>query len=158
MSRFVSIVHDMAAAFLMAGVATSSAAALILFDRAPSREVAGQIGQTIFEVVGRGTFAMALVLLACRLAIGRQEPRRASGTVALALVVVMVVASGLIALWITPALGEIWRNGEHAADGSGLVGADRAAFGSRHGMGSAAYLVILVCAAVTIGLRATGRA
>ncbi len=156
--RIVRIVHDLVAAFLLGGIATASAAAMILFARAPSREVAGQIGQTIFEVVGRGAFVFSLVLLACRVAMSRAEPAPARGSLALGLAVLIVVLAGAIALWLTPAMGEIWRDGVHAADGSGLAGADREAFMSRHAIGSAFYFVIILASAVIIGLRSAGRA
>jgi len=156
--KAVTIVHDLVVAMLAGGLATASVAAFILFDRAPSKEIAGQIGQTIFEIVGRGTFALALVLLACRLILARGDDPRVKRRAAMVMTALIVVVAAVIALWVTPALGEIWREGRHAEDGSGLAGADKEAFMARHGLGSAGYLVLILTSMGLIAMRAVDRA
>ena len=50
--KMLQSVHDLGLAVLFGGIASAVVAALTLFELAPTREVAGQVGQVIFERLG----------------------------------------------------------------------------------------------------------
>ena len=152
--RIVRALHDLALAFLAGGIAGGAVCALVLFAKAPSREVAGAVGQAIFDRLGLIVLGLSAILLACRLILQRLEPPSRSRATALAASAICVVLSGIIALWLTPAMAEIWSTAPHAPDGTGLVEEARRPFMRMHGIANLCYAIILAASAGLIVLRA----
>jgi hypothetical protein len=155
--RLAGILHDLSLGILAGGIAGIGLAVNVLFSRAPSREIAGQIGNVIFSRLGPATLALALIVLATRLYLNRQEPASGIRTAALAASVIMAVLAALVALWLTPAMGAIWRSAAHAPDGSGLTGGDRSRFIALHVGANVAYLVTFLLGLAQIAMRAWNR-
>ena len=61
--RAVAAVHDLVLALLTGGLAGAGLAVNLLFARAPSREIAGAIGNAIFTRLGPISLGLAAVLL-----------------------------------------------------------------------------------------------
>jgi len=128
-----------------------------LFQAAPSREVAGQVGQVVFNWLGRVVFALTLVGLAGRvvldrLAAGREKARR-PGSLDLWLTASACAAAAVLALWLTPAMEVIWRTAPHDPSGGGLVGDDKSRFMRLHGAGNLLYLTLLVVTTLLVARR-----
>lgn len=156
-TRLVWAIHDLALALMVGGVAGGAIAALILFERAPTREVAGQIGQTIFDRLGVIVLALALAVVLARLLLRRLQP--ASRTLpGLPQAVICVILAGLIALWMTPAMHALWVGAPHAEDGSGLTGEAKSRFMRLHGAANLAYIAILLAGSWQIALGAGRKA
>ena len=156
--KTVQSLHDLGLALLVGGIASALVAALTLFERAPSREIAGQVGQVIFERLGWVVLAASAIVLVTRLLLRREEPASRQGAAALTLASLCVGLALLVVLFITPRMASIWYSAQHAADGSGLSGDDRRAFMSLHGVANLSYMSMMVAGAVQIVLRAVGRA
>jgi len=156
--RIIGALHDLALAILVGSIAGVSIATITLFDRAPSREFAGQVGNGVFETLALLVLILTLIILAARFLLRRGEPSSAASAAASALSLIMVVVAAVITLWITPAMGRIWAESAHAPDGSGLMGADRARFMWLHGLSSAAYLGLFLAGAVLVVVRSLTRA
>jgi len=148
--RFIEAVYDLALAVLVGSIIGVSVAAIALFDRAPSREFAGQVGSAVFDMMGMMALALSLLILAARFLIRRREPFSVTGAVVTGLAVLAALVSAAIALWITPVMDAIWAEAPHAPDGSGLVGPERARFMWLHGLSSASYLALVVIGALMI--------
>ncbi|HEY3177099.1 MAG TPA: DUF4149 domain-containing protein [Candidatus Polarisedimenticolia bacterium] len=155
--RFIRAIHDLTLALVVGGIFGGAFSAVILFREAPSREVAGRVGQAIFDLLGIVVFGLSLVLLASRAFLLRTEPPSRARSVALALSVACVLLACAIALGLTPAMGRIWRTAPHAPDGSGLVEAARVPFMRLHGIANLSYLALLGCAAAIILLQPADR-
>ncbi len=155
--RFVEAVYDLALAVLVGSIIGVSVATIALFDRAPSREFAGQVGSAVFDMLGMIALILSLVALASRFLMRRREPSSVPGAIMTGLAVVMVAVAAAIALWITPAMNAIWAEAPHAQDGSGLIGPERAQFMWLHGLSSAAYLGLVLIGAALIVARSPGR-
>ena len=151
--RVIRAIHDLAVALLAGGIAGGSLSAIVLFRKAPTREVAGEVGQAIFDLLGIVVLSLSIVLLASRILLQREETPSWKRSTALALSVICAAAACVIALWLTPAMGAIWESGPHAADGSGLAGDARASFMRLHGMANLSYLILLLSSAGMILLR-----
>lgn len=151
--RIVERLHDLALAILVGSVAGVGLSAITLFDRAPSREFAGQIGNAIFEMFGLMVLVLSLVVLASRFAIHRNEAPSAARLAALAISVMIVLMAAVIALWLTPVMGRIWATAAHAPDGSGLVGDERSRFMMLHGIGNLGYVSIMLMGALLVVMR-----
>ena len=118
-ARWAAVAHDVSLAWIAGGVLVAAVAALLLFQVAPSREMAGQVGQAIFDWLGRLMLVLSLVAAGSRLAIQRgaapPPARSPAGTsvsrrpfpLDLALLGVMLAASATLALWLTPAMAAI---------------------------------------------------
>lgn len=145
--RVIRAIHDLAVALLVGGIAGGSLSAIVLFRKAPTREVAGEVGQAIFNLLGIVVLSLSIVLLASRILLQRREPPSKSRSMALALSVACAAAACAIALWLTPAMGAIWESAPHAADGSGLAGEARGSFMRLHGLANLCYLILLLSAA-----------
>ena len=155
--RSMQSLHDLGLALLVGAIAAAAVAALTLFEQAPTREIAGQVGQVIFERLGWVVLAASAAVLLTRLAIGRGEPASKSRSAALALSSLCVGLALLVVLIITPRMASIWHSVPHAADGSGLTGGDRRAFMSLHGVANFSYMSMMALGAVQIVIRALGR-
>jgi hypothetical protein len=154
--RLVAVVRDLCLAFLVGGLGAVFIAAIILFDRAPSREVAGEIGQALFNELGPVVFIVTLFLLGGYVLLRRTEPSPATGVVSLVLAGACVLIAALIALWLTPRMDVIWETAPHAEDGSGLAGEERTRFMTLHGIASASYLSIWLAGIALLVLRSFG--
>lgn len=152
MSGFVRAVVGLALGLQVGGIAVASAAAFVLFDRAPNREIAGHIGMGIFELLAAVVLALTLIVLAGRLFLRRGEPASRASSAGLVLAVACCVLALAIALWLTPQMARIWESAPHAADGAGLTGEDRRRFMALHGIGNLAYQLILVMGAAQVVL------
>jgi len=154
MLRLASSIHDLALAFLTGGLAGVFLSVNLLFDRAPSREIAGQVGNAIFGRLGPAALTLALVLLGSRLAMGRLgEGDRAS----LVLAALIVLAVGAAALVLTPRMSAIWTSSPHAPDGSGLADEAKRRFLALHIMSNLAYMAALLSGAALVVVRAISR-
>jgi hypothetical protein len=158
MMRFLEVLHGLALALLTGGIAGVGLAVGVLFQRAPSREIAGQVGNATFSRLGPAVLALAAIVLAARVYLHRAEPPSGIRTTSLVLAVAIVAVAALVALGITPRMAALWAAGAHAADGSGLTGEDRGRFVALHALANAAYLVLLACGAALIVLTSIRRA
>ena len=156
--RLVSILQDLSLALLVGGIAAVSVAAFVLFDTAPTHEIAGQIGNELFAALGPVLLGVALVNLAARLGLMSREPASFLRTVSLVLATSGVLVAGAIALWLTPRLGVIWTAGAHAPDGSGLAGDASIRFARLHGLAGLSYMTLLLIGIASIFLRNLGPA
>ncbi|MGH9868111.1 MAG: DUF4149 domain-containing protein [Candidatus Polarisedimenticolia bacterium] len=132
-------------------------AAVLLFQAAPSREVAGQVGQVVFNWLGRVVLVLMLVGLISRFLLDRpgaggEAPRR-TGSLDLWLTAAACAAAAVLALWITPAMDEIWTTAPHDPAGSGLMGADKSRFMRLHGVGNLLYLTLLTVTTLLVARR-----
>ena len=155
--RGLRSIHDMGLALQVGGIAAAAVAAITLFEIAPTREIAGQVGQVIFERLGYIVLAASVAVLLTRWALGREEPMSKSRTAALVLAALSVGLALLVVLLITPRMAAIWHSAPHAQDGSGLTGDDRRAFMQLHGVANLSYMSMMVGGAVQIVLQAMGR-
>ncbi len=155
--RLISILHDLCIALLVGGLAAVFVAAFLLFEVAPNREIAGQVGNALFNLLGPGTLGVVVFLLATRLILNRAETGRAPRAMTW-LAVAAILPAAIDALWLTPAMDVIWKTAAHAADGSGLEGEARARFMALHGAGSACYLAMWLIGLALLGVRAAVRA
>ncbi len=157
-ARWAAVAHDVSLAWIAGGVLVAAVAALLLFQVAPSREVAGQVGQAIFNWLGRLMLVLSLVATGSRLAIHRgaaPPPGRSRPfPLDLALLGVMLAASATLALWLTPAMAAIWETAPHDPGGSGLMGADKTRFMRLHGLGNLLYIVLFGASTLLIARRA----
>jgi hypothetical protein len=152
--RWAAVAHDLALGWMTGGIGGAGVCAVLLFQHAPSREVAGQIGNVIFTILGQAVFALTLVLLAARLFLrrareGATAPRLWPAVLACAL-------AGVLALWLTPAMTDIWGAVPHDPAGSGLMGDDKARFMRLHGAGNLIYLTLFAMGCLLIAARAMG--
>jgi len=129
----------------------------VLFSRAPSREIAGQIGHAIFDRIGPASLALAAILLGARIALHRAERPGGARLAALALALVAAAACAVAALYLTPRMSAIWSGGAHAGDGAGLAGDDRARFLAMHIAANLTYLAAMISGAALLALRAIRR-
>ncbi len=155
--RFVSAVHLLALALLAGGLAGVFIAVSTLFQNAPTREIAGQVGNAIFGRVALLALPLALIVLGTSLWLHRRTPASASRTLSLVLSVVSALAVGTAALYLTPRMSAIWTASPHAADGSGLMPAERSRFLTLHILGNLSYLTALVSGIALILLRSLSR-
>ena len=156
--RGLRSLHDLCLALLVGGIAAAAVAAVTLFEIAPTREIAGQVGQVIFERLGYIVLAASVAVLLTRWALGRGEPASKSRSAALALASLSVGLALLVVLFITPRMEAIWHSAPHAQDGSGLTGDDRRDFMRLHGVANLSYMSMMAAGALQIVLRAMGRA
>lgn len=170
-ARSAAVAHDVSLAWIAGGVLVAAVAAVLLFRVAPSREVAGQVGQAIFNGLGRLMLVLSLVAAGSRLAIQRAAaPAQAAFSRAtspgsgpgsrrafpldIVLCGVMVAASATLALWLTPAMAAIWETAPHDPGGTGLMGADKTRFMRMHGAGNLLYLTLFGASTLLIARRA----
>lgn len=156
--RWLQPLHDLGLALLVGGIASAAVAALTLFEQAPTREIAGQIGQVIFQRLGWVVLAASVAVLLTRLALARGEPASKTRSAAMTLSCLCVGLALLVVLIITPRMASIWYSVPHASDGSGLTGDDRRAFMALHGVANLSYMSMMALGAVQIVIRALGRA
>jgi len=153
MLKLCAIIHDLCLALLVGGLGAVFVAAFVLFDAAPNHEIAGQVGNALFNLLGLGTLAVTIILMASRAFLrANVAPARLSG-IGTGLTVIAVLLSAAIAFWLTPGMDVIWKTAPHAPDGSGLAGEDYARFMKLHGAGSASYLAIMLIAVVLLAMR-----
>ena len=153
MLKLCAVIHDLCLALLVGGLGAVFVAAFVLFDAAPDHEIAGQIGQALFNLLGPGTLGVTLLLLATRAYLRTVVAAPRFAGIGTGLAVVAVILAGGIAFWLTPAMDVIWKTAPHANDGTGLAGEDYTRFMRLHGMGSASYLAIWLIAAVLLAMR-----
>jgi uncharacterized protein DUF4149 len=148
--RAVRALHDLALALVAGGIAGVALCVSLLFARAPSREVAGQIGSAIFGHLGSPMLLLATIVFGARLVMRSRRAAGAGGSVALAASALLLCLAALSALWLTPEMTAIWTAGAHAADGTGLIGEDRRRFLMLHGTSNLAYLGMLALSVLLI--------
>jgi hypothetical protein len=153
MLKVFAIIHDLCLALLVGGLGAVFVAAFLLFETAPNHEIAGQVGQAIFNVVGPGTLVVTILMAASRAFLKSGVAPARLARLGTGLTVIALLLAAVIALWLTPAMAVIWRTAPHAPDGSGLTGDDFTRFMSLHGTGSASYLGILLIAAALLVMR-----
>lgn len=152
MLKAAAVVHVLALALMAGGIAGIGLAAGVIFGRAPTREVAGQIGNTLFARLGPAVLVLSLVAMAARILLHRGEPPswwRAASTI---LAVLTAVLAAAVALWLTPRMNAIWSTAPHAEDGSGLLGDARSRFLMLHGISNLLYMSIMILGAVQLAL------
>ena len=154
MTKIASVIHGLALALLAGGIAGIVLAIDIVFDRAPSREIAGQIGNVIFGRLAPAVLGLSLLALGARIVMQGADSPSWGRTVALVAAILTVLIAAVIAFWLTPSMNLIWKEGLHAADGSGLAGDDRTRFLTMHIWSAVLYLGILSLAALQITLTA----
>ena len=154
--RLTAIVHDLSLALLVGGIAGVGLCANLLFARAPSREIAGQVGNAIFGRLGPGVLVLSVAVLITSLLLHRGGAPSGRRTGLVLLAGAMVVIAAVTALWLTPRMGALWASGAHAADGSGLIGDDRSRFLVLHIISNVAYLAVMLMGAALVLLRAWG--
>jgi len=143
MTRLAIIARRLTLIVLVGGTLGVATSAIIVFDKAPTREIAGQIGTSVFDMLSRVVFVAAVILLTASIVIRRREPSLRSRINLFLSVAIFVVAS-LIALWLTPGMGHIWSTAQHDPAGGGLIGEERSRFMMLHGIGNLGYLSIVV--------------
>jgi hypothetical protein len=148
--------HDLALGWMTGGIGGAGVCAVLLFRHAPSREVAGQIGNVIFTVLGQMVFLLTLVLVGARLVMRRHAGRAGGPAPRLWPAALACVLAGVLALWLTPAMTSIWNAVPHDPAGSGLMGADKARFMRLHGAGNLIYLALFSLGCTLIASRALG--
>ncbi len=151
--RLLRLLHDLALCLLLGGVAGTALCAGVLFDRAPTREIAGQIGSAIFGRLGPSVLVLTLVVLGSKLLLPRS-----GGAWRLPMIMAcgMTAVALVIALWLTPRMISIWNEAPHAQDGSGLLGEDRRRFFMLHGMTNVGYVAIAILSAIQVALGSRG--
>jgi hypothetical protein len=154
--RLAAILHDLSLALLVGGIAGVGFCVNLLFSRAPSREIAGQVGNAIFGRLGPGVLALSVTLLITSLLLHRGGPPSGRRTVSLLLAGAIVAVAAVTALWLTPRMGALWASGVHAADGSGLIGDDRRRFLALHIISNVAYLMVMLMGVALELLRSWG--
>jgi hypothetical protein len=152
--RFVSAVHDLALALLVGGLAGVFVSVGTLFARAPTREIAGQVGDAIFGRIAPAAVLLAAIVLAGRLRLHRVEAASARRSLSLVLAAALALAVGAAALYLTPRMSAIWTSAPHAADGSGLAGDDKVLFLRLHILSNLSYLAALLAGVALILARA----
>ncbi len=152
MLKAAGAIHDLALAVMAGGIAGVGLAMAVTFARAPSREIAGQIGNAVFGILGPAVLTVSLVALATRIYVHGAESPSAARSASLVLAIVTVLLGALLALWLTPRMGTLWTSGAHGSDGSGLAGKDRMRFLRLHGVGNLLYLAILTLSVAQIVL------
>jgi len=152
--RLAAILHDLSLALLVGGIAGVGFCVNLLFARAPSREIAGQVGNAIFARLGPGVLALSVALLVTSLLLHRGGPPSGRRIVSVLLAGAIVAVAAVTALWLTPRMGAIWASGAHAADGSGLLGDDRRRFLVLHIISNVAYLAVMLMGVALVLLRA----
>lgn len=155
--RGVQSLHDLGLALLFGGIASALVAAVTLFEHAPTREIAGQVGQVVFQRLGWVVLGASAVVFATRLFLTRTEPAGRARSAALTLASICLGVSLLVVLVITPRMAAIWYSVPHAPDGTGLTGDDRRLFMTLHGVANLSYTSMMVMGAAQIVLRAAGR-
>ena len=150
--RTIRAVHDVALALLAGGIAGVGMAVTVLFAKAPSREVAGQIGSATFARLGPVVLLLAMVVFGARLVTGAGATGSAGlRRLGLSLSGVALALAAVNAVWLTPRMVGLWNEGPHAADGTGLAEPARHRFLALHGMSNLAYLaILLLCLALLI--------
>jgi hypothetical protein len=142
--RFVSAAHDLALALLVGGLAGVFVSVGTLFARAPTREIAGQVGNAIFGRLAPAAVLLAAIVLGARLRLHRGEPASARRSLALVLAAAIALTVAAAALYLTPRMSAIWTAAPHAADGSGLAGEDKVHFLRLHILSNLSYLAALL--------------
>jgi len=125
----------------------------VLFARAPSREIAGQIGNVIFSRLGPAVAILAVALFATEMITRRSRASGAAEIASTILHAAIVLMALAVALWLTPKMGAIWREGAHAADGTGLEGNARGRFLVLHVASNLIYLAMLTSGIAIVVLR-----
>lgn len=151
--RMLRVLHDLALGLILGGIAGTALCAGVLFDLAPSREVAGRIGSAIFGRLGPSILALTLIVLATHLLQSRGASRHGE-RLSMVLVLAMTGVAVVVSLWLTPRMIAIWNEAPHAPDGSGLVGEDRGRFFMMHGMTNLGYIAIALFSAGVVALQA----
>lgn len=152
MNRLSIIVRALSLTVLVGMTLGVASAAIIVFDKAPTREIAGQIGVSAFGLLSRIVFVAAVILLAVSIVIRRRHPSLRS-KLNLFLSTGIFVVAAILALWLTPGMVYIWETAPHDPAGGGLIGEDRSRFMMLHGIGNLGYLAIV---AVGIALTILG--
>lgn len=153
-SRVAAVIHDLALALMVGSVAGAAVGAIVLFEHAPSREVAGEVGNAIFDAVGPLVAALSILVLLAGLPLRRLEPRPRVRATSTTLSLICVVAALLILFWFMPRMDAIWASAPHAPDGSGLVPEARARFMQLHGMANVCFLTVFFGGSLLVVLRA----
>jgi hypothetical protein len=146
--------HDLALALLTGGLAGVFLAVGILFEKAPSREIAGQVGNVIFGRLGPAALTLAVIVFATELILVRGKER--GGRTALILSLLTFLMVGAAALFLTPRMTGIWLQSPHAPDGTGLMGEEKRRFLAMHVASNLAYMGALLAGVGRIVLRAIG--
>ena len=157
MIRTSGILHDLSFALMAGGIAGIGLAAGSIFGKAPTREIAGQIGNDLFARLGPAILILSFLALATRLVLHRSEPPSGWRTTAMVLAVVTAALAVAVALWLTPVMNSIWHGTSHAIDGSGLVSDERKRFLMLHGISNLFYMGIMLLSASELALRAFRR-
>ncbi|HKY33322.1 MAG TPA: DUF4149 domain-containing protein [Candidatus Polarisedimenticolia bacterium] len=158
--RAAAVAQDLALGLLAGGIAGAALCATVLFQAAPSREVAGDVGNAIFRPLGLAAFALSLVLLAARWVLRLQRPASLPGTPpapSLILPLAACLLSGTLAFYVTPVMTALWESAPHDPSGGGLMGEDRSRFMRLHGLGNLLYLSLLTLSAAGIAAGALRR-
>lgn len=152
--KAAAALHDLSLALIVGGIAGAGFAVSMLFDLAPSHEIAGQVANPTFGRLGPAVALLAVVLFATEMILRRARPASATGTASIILHAVLLALALALAFWLTPRLVDLWHTGAHAADGSGLEGEARRRFMMLHGIGNLIYLAILAGGIGIVVLRA----
>ena len=152
--KIVLALHHVALVLLTGGIAGIGLAVTVLFQRASSREAAGQIGNAIFGRLAPGALLLSAVILATAIPIYRNSSASWNRTVSVALAIAMFLLALGVTFWLTPKMSAIWASGAHADDGTGLAGDSRKQFLMLHGISNLAYIGMLVSGLVMTVLAA----
>ena len=153
MEKAKAVIHDVALALVVGGIAAVGVAAGAIFGSSPTREIAGQIGNDLFGTLGPAVLGLSLVVLAARLLLQSGEPTSRVRTASLICAVLMALMAAVLALWLTPRMNTIWTGSPHAPDGSGLDPGVRGGFMILHGISNLLYLGIMLLGITQIILR-----
>jgi hypothetical protein len=156
-ARWAAMAHDLSLGWMTGAILGAGVAAVMLFKLAPSREVAGQIGNVLFEMLGRAVFLLTLILLGSRLLLRREALPGAARGLSLWPCLLACALAAILTLWLTPAMGVIWHTAPHDPAGAGLTGDDKARFMRLHGAGNLIYLALFVLGSALLAARAARR-
>ena len=152
MLKLAAVIQNLALALMAGSIAGVGLAAFVLFAEAPSREIAGQVGNVIFARLGPAILALSGLSLGARAILHRTQRPTGGRATAFILAVVVAVLAGVVALWLTPTMVDIWHAAPHADDGSGLIGDERSRFLMLHGITNLFYMGIMIICALQLVL------
>lgn len=157
LDKMIRAVHDLSLALLTGGIAGIGVAIPVVFAKAPTREIAGQIGNTVFDRLAPLVFVLCVLLMLSHIASRRGEPEGWRRRLRFVLAAAMLFVSVAIAFWLTPRMSALWTGAAHAADGSGLAGEARRSFLVLHIVSNIAYLLNFLMGLVLISLGTPSR-
>jgi hypothetical protein len=152
--KIISALHHVSIVLMTGGIAGVGLAATVLFQKASSREVAGQIGNVIFGRLAPSVMVLSAVILATAIPIYRSQSISWNRTLSLGLAVAIFLMAAVVTFWLTPRMGAIWNSATHAGDGSGLTGEPYKQFMMMHGISNLVYIGVLLSGLVMTVLAA----